>query len=83
MPRLIEDIEKDILIVTELRNAYIAGKRLTKVQIGSNDFLRAYTYAEITVEVFDAELAKLREELHSATVGGFYFRPAVIPMRVR
>ena len=45
MPRLIEDIEKDILTVTELKNAYIAGKRLTKVQIGSNDFLRAYTYA--------------------------------------
>ena len=83
MPRLIEDIEKDILIVTELRNAYIAGKRLTKVQIGSNDFLRAYTYAEITIDVFDAELAKLREELHYATVGGLYFRPAVIPMRVR
>ena len=83
MPRLIEDIERDILTVTELKNANIAGKRLTKVQIGSNDFLRAYTYAEITVDVFDAELGKLREELHLATTGGLYFRSAVIPLRVR
>jgi hypothetical protein len=60
-PMNLQEAEQMLSIVNAAISEYVTGKRRTSLKIGTHEFMRNYTYAEITWSELIAERGRLME----------------------
>lgn len=82
-PTRLDIINLELTALKEAKNTLIAGKSLTQVSLGSNDFQRIYKYQKLTLAEINSEILKLELEKQRLVEGtNLIFRPACLPLRV-
>lgn len=82
-PTRLDTINLELTALKEAKNTLIAGKSLTQVSLGSNDFQRIYKYQKLTLAEINSEILKLELEKQRLVEGtNLVFRSACLPLRV-